>query len=213
MSPKSINTILAIESAIAGGSLSLMRDGIEIGNWISDDDVSKGEELLVNIDELLRTTSTSKKDIDLIAVSAGPGSFTGIRIGIATALGLKNGLCVPMASQSAMHVIAATERGHEILTVAVPMGRKAVCVQSFSTLNTDPAPIDASQTMKETDFFDLAAGNSRKGSYIVHSVLFEMMEPSPKTVDFGRNIAHAIGLMCSRYPDVTTDPLFISKSF
>src|SRR3954447_25054388 len=114
MTPAS--TILAIESAIAGGSVSLLRDGEEIAHWLGTANISKGEEVMVNIDHLLTSTGTAKSDLDLIAVSAGPGSFTGIRIGIATSLGLKNGLNVPMASRSAMDAMAAAHPGHEILT-------------------------------------------------------------------------------------------------
>ena len=75
-------TILAIESAIAGGSLSLIRGDVELGNWIGRADVSRAEEILVNIDAMLTACGVSKHDLDLIAVSAGPGSFTGIRIGM-----------------------------------------------------------------------------------------------------------------------------------
>jgi len=213
VSPRPISTVLAIESAIAGGSLSLIRDGQEIGNWLGTQNISKGEELLINIDAMIKTAGVPKTEIDLIAVSAGPGSFTGIRIGIATALGLKNGLSIPMASQSALAAIAAAQPSPKTVTIVIPMGRSAVCLQSFSTSKDEPESLDESQTMKDTDFFDLAAGSSGKGNYIVHSLLFEQMEPSPKVINFGTNVANALGQLCSRHPDVTTEPMFISKSF
>src|SRR5687768_3236700 len=106
MNRRPIKTILAIESAISGGSLSLIVDGSEAGHWIGTSGVSKAEELLVNIDHLLNKHCTLRAEIDLIAVSAGPGSFTGIRIGLATALGLKAGLQVSMASGSVLKAIA-----------------------------------------------------------------------------------------------------------
>src|SRR5258708_18599521 len=96
---------LAIESAISGGSISLLK-GREIANWIGSSNVSKAEDLLANIDHLLAANDIALNEIDLITVSAGPGSFTGIRIGIATALGLKAGLGIAMSSESALKAIA-----------------------------------------------------------------------------------------------------------
>jgi hypothetical protein len=48
-------TVLAIESAISGGSISLQRDGVEIGGWVGESAVSKAEDLLANIDSLMAT--------------------------------------------------------------------------------------------------------------------------------------------------------------
>src|SRR5262245_20490522 len=122
---------LAIESAIAGGSVSLL-DGVnEIAAWTGSSDVSKAEALLVRIDDLMRENDVAKRDIGLIGVSAGPGSFTGIRIGIATALGLKNGLGVSMASESALKATVYLQPSGCRMTAAVPMGRNSVCLQMF----------------------------------------------------------------------------------
>jgi len=123
--------ILAIESAIAGGSISLLRSGIEVANWIGTSDVSKAEDLLVNIDEILVGRGIPAKEIDLLAVSAGPGSFTGIRIGLATALGLKNGLGVEMSSENALKAMAFMHASEGTMSAAVPVGRNAVCIQTF----------------------------------------------------------------------------------
>ena len=97
------NITLAIESAIRGGSVSLIGDGVEIANWIGSADVSKAEDLLADIDLMLGANGLTIHDVGHVAVSAGPGSFTGIRIGIATALGLETGLGIPMSSISAPH--------------------------------------------------------------------------------------------------------------
>ena len=66
------NIVLAIESAICGGSISLIKDNIEIANWVGSSGVSKAEDLLANIDQILIENSISRYDIGLIAVSAGP---------------------------------------------------------------------------------------------------------------------------------------------
>src|SRR5688500_9675850 len=100
---------LAIEAAIAGGSISLIDDSGEIANWIGEACANRtAEELMPAIDQLLTDHNIKPGDIGQIAASAGPGSFTGIRIGLATALGLKAGWGIPMASESAL-VAMATE--------------------------------------------------------------------------------------------------------
>ena len=203
---------LAIEAAIAGGSLSLIRDGEELGNWIGRSDVSKAEELLVDVDAMLTACSVSRHDISLIAVSAGPGSFTGIRIGIATALGLKAGLGVPMTSVSALEAIArqniGTSPGHvDPLIVAVPVGRDAVCLQVFDTSEREVAPFGAPRSIPESELSNIHAAR-----FVLHAALFKRYPTLPNVVDFGANIAYAVGQLAAASPDRLTEPLFISKS-
>ncbi len=62
--------------------------------------------LLSIIDYLLRRMDWTLKDLNLIAVGNGPGSFTGIRIGIATALGLARSLGIPFVEISGLDVLA-----------------------------------------------------------------------------------------------------------
>jgi len=204
--------ILAIESAIAGGSISLLRDGAEIANWTGTSNVSKAEELLVNIDELLRNNNIAKNNIGLIAVSAGPGSFTGIRIGIATALGLKAGLGIAMASASALKAMAALQPDSENIVVAVPMGRNAVCVQAFRKSGREVTALHEPRTMREDEFLSSVA-NGLDRAVVLHAALYERIAPLGIVSNFGSNIAYAIGMFCDKHPDVNAEPLFISKSF
>ncbi|MEQ1646533.1 MAG: tRNA (adenosine(37)-N6)-threonylcarbamoyltransferase complex dimerization subunit type 1 TsaB, partial [Pyrinomonadaceae bacterium] len=144
MSVETHQFTVAIESAIRGGSISLIAGGVEIDNWIGSTEVSKAEDLLVDIDAMLGRNSLSISDIDHLAVSAGPGSFTGIRIGIATALGLKTGLGIPMSSVSALTAMAAISSFEGNAVVAVPVGRNAICLQTFSQdkiAKDEPRPV------------------------------------------------------------------------
>ena len=88
------SVVLAIESAICGGSISVLKNGHEMANWIGTSNVSKAEDLLVSIDEILVTADISRHDINHIAVSAGPGSFTGVRVGLSAVKGLAEGALV-----------------------------------------------------------------------------------------------------------------------
>lgn len=200
---------LAIESAIAGGSLSLLRDGVEILSWAGTSSLSKAEDLLVNIDLLLSEAAIPPSEIDLIAVSAGPGSFTGIRIGIATALGLKNGLGIAMASESVLKAVSAVQPDAAELLVALPVGRNAVCLQRFSKSGRDLTARDEPDTITENEFFYLQPDTK----IAAHADLFEKMRDRGNAVNLGRNLASAVGRICYENPNVVAKPLFISKSF
>lgn len=200
---------LAIESAIAGGSVSLLRGDVEIANWVGTSSVSKAEDLLFNIDILLKENGIDRRQISSIAVSAGPGSFTGIRIGIATALGLKAGLGIEMWSESALRAMAFSAGSEGTLTAALPVGRDAICLQSFGAGSC--TPIDEPHTLSEVDLSELISGNSST-KFLVHERLYEKMNERPNLVNFGFGLATAIGRVCRADRSVRT-PLFISKSF
>ena len=203
---------ISIESAICGGSLSLLKNGVEAASWAGTSTISKAEELLANIDELLTTAGISKRDIDLVAVSAGPGSFTGIRIGIATALGLKTGLGIRMASRSALFAIADSAQSSRPLQVALPVGREAVCIQRFERIGDEINSVNEPATVTQTEFVLLVASESDT-VFVVHEGLYRLVPESNQVVNFGWNIAKAVGSACYQAPDLNTNPIFISKSF
>ena len=134
---------------------------------------------------MLTASGVSRHDLDLIAVSAGPGSFTGIRIGIATALGLKTGLGVKMSSVSALEAMAATHKDAGEFHVAVPVGRNSICVQRFETAGSEVTTLDVPITVPDSDF-----GETFDGSiFVLHRSLFEKYAGLPSVIDFGANIA------------------------
>lgn len=200
--------ILAIEAAIAGGSVSLFRGEMEHACWSGPADVSRAEDLLFNIDILLRENGVAKSDLGLIAVSAGPGSFTGIRIGIATALGLKNGLGIPMSSVSALRAMVYYPGFDGGVWAAVPSGRNAVCLQEFLVENGVISEISDPQTIREEDFFD----RDFEKPVLVQGTLFGRGS-NEKFIDVGTDIALYIAKYCGENPSTSTPPLFISKSF
>jgi tRNA threonylcarbamoyl adenosine modification protein YeaZ len=204
--------ILSIESAVAGGSISLLRDGSEIANWIGSTNVSKAEDLLANIVAMLVENGISRNEIDMIAVSAGPGSFTGIRIGLATVLGLKAGLGIAMSSQSALKAMAFVSSNNKPIAAAVPVGRNAVCVQSFLRRGTDVLAIDEPRAITELELIALTQFQD-VGIWTLHSSLYAKVNPSSNIINFGDNLALAIAHTCRENVGKLTKPLFISKSF
>ena len=81
--------ILAIETATVAGSVAVVDDnkGL-IGEIKVDVKIAHSERLMSSVEWLLRASGISIEEIDALAVSIGPGSFTGLRIGLSTAKGL-----------------------------------------------------------------------------------------------------------------------------
>lgn len=182
---------LAIETAVLGGSISLLRDGAEIDSMSGGTDVSRSEDILANIDELLRKNNSGPSEICLIAVSTGPGSYTGIRVGIATALGLKNALNIECVGVEVLRSMAISARSGDDLICAVPIGREEVCWQSFQAGVSGPIKIEKQDAFVERLRTD--TGNKS----ILHERLYASFTPNIETarvLNAGTDLARYIGL-------------------
>lgn len=80
--------ILAFDTSSASGSVALVDDNVLAAEWTSSRVAAHAVWLLPHIDGLLRGVNLGIRDIDIFAVANGPGSFTGLRIGISVAKGL-----------------------------------------------------------------------------------------------------------------------------
>lgn len=97
--------VLALETAIGGGSTAILENGRQIDHAEGADGLSKSEDILPIIEELLKKNGIEKKEIGLIAVSEGPGSLTGLRIGLAMAKGLGDSLAAAVYQISALEAM------------------------------------------------------------------------------------------------------------
>ena len=88
--------VLGIESASMVASIAMVEEGNLIAEYTVNHKKTHSQTLLPMIDEIVRMTEANLDEIDGIAISAGPGSFTGLRIGSATAKGLGLALNKPL---------------------------------------------------------------------------------------------------------------------
>ncbi len=98
--------ILGIESSAKAASAALCRDGELIAQYYQCAGLTHSRTLLPMAEELLRGTDTALGDLDGVAVAVGPGSFTGVRIGIAAVKGLCFGAEKPAAGVSTLEAMA-----------------------------------------------------------------------------------------------------------
>jgi len=98
--------VLALDTSTSRLSAALARDGQTVCEINIEVKTGHAGILLAVIDELLGRTSTPRNGLDLIAVGVGPGSFTGLRIGIATAKGLALAAGKPLVGVSSLEALA-----------------------------------------------------------------------------------------------------------
>lgn len=101
-----MSLILNIETATGVCSVALAKDGQLVGLKESNTKNSHSSVLPIFIDEVVAASGFSMSDIDTIAVSEGPGSYTGLRIGVATAKGLCYALEIPLIGVNTLQAMA-----------------------------------------------------------------------------------------------------------
>jgi len=124
--------VLAIDTASPDASVALV-SGSEIFVETLPSERRASEELLPALRRLLEAAGVAIADCDRIAVCAGPGSFTGVRVGLATAWGLSRAAGIPLEAVSTLEAIAETARGESSRVLAVlDAGRGEVVCREFS---------------------------------------------------------------------------------
>lgn len=98
--------ILALESSAVACSVCLCEDDFLIAQSYENSGLTHSVTLLPMAEQLLRNCGVELKDVDVIAVAAGPGSFTGLRIGVSAAKGLAWALEKPCAKVSTLEAMA-----------------------------------------------------------------------------------------------------------
>jgi tRNA threonylcarbamoyladenosine biosynthesis protein TsaB len=102
----SLMLILAFDTATDVATSALVSDGEVLGER-----TSRAVTVLEDIDALLRQAGAHTRELEGLAVGIGPGSFTGVRVGLATARGLALALGIPVAGVSTLDALAAGAPG------------------------------------------------------------------------------------------------------
>ena len=98
--------ILAFETSAKAASVALFLDGKLLGESYQNTGLTHSQTLMVMAEDMLKQCGFAAKDVTHVAVAAGPGSFTGVRIGVAAAKGLAWGLQVPCHGVSTLESMA-----------------------------------------------------------------------------------------------------------
>ena len=143
---------MGIDSAGRTAGVALMRDGELLYDCFLNGELSHSETLMGLIDTAFKATGLTPADVDLYGVCAGPGSFTGLRIGLATVKGLAFVKDTPCAGVSTLEALAACHAGAGTVIPALDARRGEVYWAAFDLDGTRLAP-DAAQSAAALEDF------------------------------------------------------------
>ena len=124
--------ILAIDTSAKPVSCALVRDGEVLGSFYSNTGLTHSQTLMRMVENLLHCSGVSADMLDALAVNAGPGSFTGVRIGVSTVKGLAFTRNKPCVSVSTLESMAENVTASSDSVVCCVMDAR--CQQVYSAL-------------------------------------------------------------------------------
>ena len=155
--------ILAFESSAKSASVAISEDGNLVSQFFQSSGLTHSRTLLKMCSDMLDSTALRVSDMDIIAVASGPGSFTGIRIGVAAAKGMAFGAGIPICGVSTLEAMsrAAAVRDDVIICPVMDASRNQVYNSKFRIRNAvferlcEDRPISLEDLIRESETDDI----------------------------------------------------------
>lgn len=149
--------VLAIESATNVASIAIVTDETIIAEFSLNTGKTHSQRLMPLVAGMMKETELELADLDGIAVSGGPGSFTGLRIGMATAKGLAYACKKPLIAVSTLDSLALNLIGNESIICPILNARKNEVYTSLYLINAkgEPEEIVAKQALSPAELIVL----------------------------------------------------------
>lgn len=141
--------LLALDSSGLVASAAIIEDGVTVAEYTTNYRKTHSQTLLPMLDEIKRMTQLDLATIDAIAVAAGPGSFTGLRIGSATAKGLGLALNIPIVPVPTVDALAYNLYGSSRLICPLMDARRNQVYTGIYTFEADALQILEKQCVME----------------------------------------------------------------
>ncbi len=214
--------VLGVESSGPRGGVALLEDGRTLGEALFEAGMVHGREIAPAADRLLRAAGKGPSDLGLVAVDIGPGSYTGLRVGLAAAKGLAYALGRPLIGVPSLDVLAEAAAGlGATLAPALDAKWDQVYGALYDVRNGRPARISEMVAERPEAFAArVAAGTLVLGDALErHAALFtargarlaarELWAPKPSLVASLGLARHREGL---RHDAATLVPLYLRKT-
>ena len=147
--------ILCLETATTNCSVGIAKDGRLL--TLKEDNsknYSHAEKLHVFINEALSEAGITAEDLDAIAVSKGPGSYTGLRIGVSSAKGLCYSLDIPLISVPTLDLLAYKLKGEQGMFISMLDARRMEVYSAIYDSEINQVRDTEAQVLEETSFQD-----------------------------------------------------------
>ncbi|MFQ5938504.1 MAG: tRNA (adenosine(37)-N6)-threonylcarbamoyltransferase complex dimerization subunit type 1 TsaB [Alphaproteobacteria bacterium] len=204
--------VLALDSATAACSVALWSDGAVRAHRLEVMARGQAEALMPMVKSAMDEAGVSFRDLDLLAVTVGPGAFTGLRIGLSAARGMALATGLPLVGvttlEAVAHAVPPAERAGRTLLVVLDTKRADVYAQLFSA---DLAPLGPATALLPDDLPDVVppaplvvAGDgvamvsevlAAAGSKVLHASVSGLPDA-----------AHVARIAAARAPDGTSPP-------
>ena len=148
--------ILNIETSTKNCSVTIAKNGeTVICNEIAEEGYSHAERLHVFIEESLKEAGIVYKDLSAIAVSKGPGSYTGLRIGVSAAKGLCYALSIPLIAVDTLQILAAQASVFDGLIIPMIDARRMEVYSAIFTPELESKRETQAQIITDNSFEEL----------------------------------------------------------
>ena len=197
--------IIVFDTSTKACSVSLYRDSELLASWHQvAEGYTHAEELHVRILEVMQKAEVKFSQLDAVAVGKGPGSYTGLRIGVSSAKGLAYGLDIPLMSIESLDLILADVEAQD-QSIFIPMidaRRLEAYAKVFIRKDNEFIELESTTNI----ILDSEGFNALLERYIDHSIHF-LGDAAVKTKDF--LISHERINQFTFYPDNYPDTRFI----
>jgi len=147
--------ILNIETATKNCSVALAKEGETlVYKEIAEEGYSHAERLHVFIEEIIKEAGITFQDLSAVAVSQGPGSYTGLRIGVSAAKGLCFALDIPLISVDTLQVLSSQALVSDGLIVPMLDARRMEVYSAIFNSNFDKIRAVEAEIITEDSFLD-----------------------------------------------------------
>jgi tRNA threonylcarbamoyladenosine biosynthesis protein TsaB len=151
-----LSYILNIETATTNCSVALAKDGKTIlSKEMAEEGYSHAERLHVFIEEIIKESGITFQDISAIAVSQGPGSYTGLRISVSAAKGLCFALDIPLIAVDTLQVLASQAKVSDGLIIPMIDARRMEVYSAIFNSNFEKQRAVEAEIITENSFEDL----------------------------------------------------------
>ncbi|MDI1257495.1 MAG: tRNA (adenosine(37)-N6)-threonylcarbamoyltransferase complex dimerization subunit type 1 TsaB [Flavobacterium sp.] len=148
--------ILNIETATKSCSVAIAKDGVTLlCKEMAEQGYSHAEKLHVFIEEILAETHLKFSDLNAIAVSQGPGSYTGLRIGVSAAKGLCFALNIPLIAVDTLNVLALKAKVNSGLIVPMIDARRMEVYSAVFDANYQKTENVKAEVITETSYAEI----------------------------------------------------------
>lgn len=145
-------SILAIDTATQVSSVAVLKEGRLLAELTMQGKLTHSETLLPHIEQVLKMAAVAKEELTGIAVSNGPGSFTGLRIGLAAAKAMSYVLGIPLVGVSTLQALAYQLPAPGVRVMCLLDAQKGnAYVESYRWENNSLQVVDSVQVAKITD--------------------------------------------------------------